>query len=152
MNQQSGFTLIELMVVVAIFAILTAIAVPFFIGKMPARRLEAAASDVNAAIRVARLNAVKKNTTATLQFDVDAESYVITVAGQTVKRGAMPAGVDLQDVFLSNQSTPAPGGVVVFDSRGFPAPPVDVVIQNSAGDRHGDHQLNQGQSTMVYLF
>jgi len=133
MNEESGFTLIELMVVIGIVAVLTAIAVPSFIGRLPARRLESAANDVNSAIRVARLSAVKKNTSAILQFDVDDESYLITVAGSTVKSGKMPAGVDLQDVFLSNQSTPAPGGLIMFDSRGFATPPVDIVLQNTAG-------------------
>jgi len=132
-NQKSGFTIMELMVVIGIIAVLAAIAVPSFIGWLPARRLEAAAIDVNTAIRVARLSAVKKNTSAILQFDVNDEGYVITAAGRSVKRGTMPAGVDLKDVLLSNQSTPAPGGLIMFDSRGFPAPPVDIVVQNTSG-------------------
>ena len=133
MNQESGFTLLELMVVIGIIGVLSAIAVPSYISWLPARRLEAAASDVNTAIQVARLSAVKKNTSAILQFDVNDESYVITVAGDSVKHGKMPHGVDLKDVLLSNQSTPAPGGVILFDSRGFPAPPVDIVVQNTSG-------------------
>ena len=135
MNEESGFTLIELMVVIAIVAVLAGIAMPSFIGRLPARRLEAAASDVNAAIQVARLSAVKENTSATLQFDVDDESYsiTVTVSGRLVKSGKMPAGVDLEDVFLSNTTNPAFGGLITFDSRGFPTPPVDVVLQNTTG-------------------
>ena len=133
MNDESGFTLMELMVVIAIVAIISALAVPSFLGWLPARRLESAASDVNTAIRVAKLSAVKENTSAILQFDVNDESYFITVAGRTVRRGKMPAGVDLQDVFLSNQTTPAPGGSIVFDSRGLSTPPVDIVLQNTSG-------------------
>ncbi len=133
MNEESGFSLMEVMVVIAIVAIISVIAIPSFIGRLPARRMESAASDVNTAIRVARLSAVKENTSAVLQFDVDDESYSITVSGRTVKSGKMPAGVDLTDVFLSNQTTPAPDGEITFDSRGFPTPPVDVVLQNTTG-------------------
>jgi prepilin-type N-terminal cleavage/methylation domain-containing protein len=133
MNEESGFTLMELMVVIAIVGILCGIALPSYLGSLPARRIESAAGDINTAIRIARLSAVKENTSAILQLDVDAESYSITVAGRTVKRGNMPAGVDLKDVFLSNQTNPAVGGLITFDSRGFPTPPVDVVLQNTIG-------------------
>lgn len=125
----------ELMVVIGIIAIISVIAVPSFISRLPARRMEAAASEVKMAIQVARLSAVKENTPAILQLDVNNESYSITipVTGRTVKRGNMPAGVDLKDVFLSGQTNPALGGLITFDSRGFPTPPVDVVLQNSTG-------------------
>jgi hypothetical protein len=76
---------------------------------------------------------VKENTSATLQLNVNAESYSVTVAGRTVKRGNLPPGVDLRDVFLSNQTVPAPGGTIVFDSRGLPNPVVDVFLENTAG-------------------
>jgi prepilin-type N-terminal cleavage/methylation domain-containing protein len=134
MKTDSGFTIMELMVVIAIIAITAVIAVPSFISRLPARRMEAAASEVKMAIQLARLSAVKDNTSAVLQLDVNDESYSVTVSGTTVKRGNMPAGVDLKDVFQSNTTTPAFGGLITFDSRGFPTPPVDVVFfQNSTG-------------------
>jgi prepilin-type N-terminal cleavage/methylation domain-containing protein len=133
MNEESGFTIMELMVVIGIIAILCGLAVPSYLSWLPTKRMESAASEVNTAIRVARMSAVKENTSATLQFDVDDESYSITVPGRTVKSGKMPAGVDLTDVFLSNQVTPAAGGSITFDSRGFPTPPVDIVLQNTTG-------------------
>jgi len=136
MKTDSGFTIMELMVVIGIIAITAVIAVPSFISRLPARRMEAAASEVKMAIQVARLSAVKENTSAILQLDVNNESYSITIpaTGRTVKRGNMPAGVDLKDVFQSNTTTPAFGGLITFDSRGFPTPPVDVVFfQNSTG-------------------
>lgn len=129
----SGFTLMEMMVTIAIIAVISVVAVPSFIGRLPARRLESAAGEVSTAIQIARLSAVKENAQATLLLDVNAESYSVTVNGRTVKRGNLPAGVDLQAVNLSGQATPAAGGLVVFDSRGFPTPPVDVFLQNTSG-------------------
>jgi len=133
MESAAGFTLMEMMVTIAIIAIISVVALPSFIGRLPARCLESAAGEVSNAIQIARLTAVKENVQATLLLDVNAESYSITVDGNTVRRGNLPAGVDLMAVNLTGQAVPAAGGLVVFDSRGFPTPPVDVVLQNTTG-------------------
>ena len=133
MKSDSGFSMLELMVTIGIVAILGTVAVPAFIGRMPGKQLESAAGEVNTAFKVARLTAVKENTPCLLQLDVDSESYTITVQGGLVKHGKLPAGVDLKSVFLSQQTTPVAGGLITFDSRGFPTPAVDVVLENMRG-------------------
>ncbi len=67
-KNRSGFTLIELMVVIAIIAILSAIAVPSIMAWLPNMRLKAAARDVYSNIQRARVEAVKRNTCITIKF------------------------------------------------------------------------------------
>ena len=131
MNEESGFTLLELMVVIGIIAIAAAFAMPSFIGRLPAKRMESAASGVKGAFQVARISAIKENTFAILQFDLNDGSYSVRVSGRLVTHGKMPAGVDLKKVL--NQTTSASVNTVTFNSRGFPTPPVDVFLQNTAG-------------------
>ena len=131
MRNDSGFTLFELMVVIGIIAITATIAIPTFIGRLPAKRMESAASSVKAAFQVARLSAIKENTSAILQFDLNDESYSIRVSGRLIKHEKLPAGVDLEKVL--NQTTSASVDMISFNSRGFPTPPVDVFLQNTAG-------------------
>lgn len=60
-KKQSGFTLIEMMVVLAIFAIVAAIAIPNFMSLLPGMRLNGAARQVMGDLMAARMNAVKQN-------------------------------------------------------------------------------------------
>lgn len=140
MSEKSGFTLMELMVIIAIIAIIFALALPAFIGWLPAKRMESAASEVNAAFQVTRLSAIKENTSAILKFDLDDESYSVRVSGRLVKHGKMPAGVVLEKVL--NQTTSASVDMITFNSRGFPSPPVDVFLQNETGTMTWTIQVN----------
>jgi prepilin-type N-terminal cleavage/methylation domain-containing protein len=128
-RNQRGFTFGELMVVIAIIAITAAIAIPNYISWLPKRRLQSAVSDMQAAMQLARLTAVKENKVATLSFDTADESYRISVAGRTAKSGEMPAGIDLVSVFLKGTSTPAVSAN--FDSKGLANPEIDVRLRNS---------------------
>jgi type II secretion system protein H len=142
MQKQAGFSLIELMVVIAIFAILLSIAIPNFFGKMPARRLESAAGDVNAALQRARLAAIKENTCVVIEFSSTSDNYRIyadngggtpddacnktqDVNESTIKARSLPAGVDL--VSATPQST------IKFDSRGFPDNSAIISLKNTSG-------------------
>lgn len=99
-SQQRGFTLIELMVTVAIMAILAAIAYPSFTDLIARNRLKGATEGLFADLEYAKSEAIKLNQTVTLEVTTGASwNYTIKDAGgnklKTVNSG------EFRDVNLS---------------------------------------------------
>jgi len=72
-----GFTLLELLVVLAVVALIAAVVVPAIgtgSSSQPARR---AAWDVAAALRTARADAIRRNGESVLTLDVDERTYSV---------------------------------------------------------------------------
>ncbi len=113
MRKNFGFTIMELMTVIGIIAILASIAVPNMIGWLPNYRLRSGTEGIRSTLQLARLRAIKDNTTATVAFNIANETYQASVGGQTFKSGRMPAGVDI----FSASFAGAPQ--VQFTSKGF---------------------------------
>ncbi len=67
-QQNSGFTLVELMVTVAVLAVLLAIAIPSFQGTLDKRRLTGAAEQLYADLQYARSEAIRQNRNVTVYF------------------------------------------------------------------------------------
>jgi prepilin-type N-terminal cleavage/methylation domain-containing protein len=126
MRAQSGFTLLEVLVVISIMAILCTLASPNFLGWTSGERLKSAAGDIQAAVQLARLTAVKENAIVIIEFDPAAKSYIMFVdngsganAGNgvkdldepTVRHGAFPGNIELETSFAGNKLS--------FDGRGF---------------------------------
>jgi prepilin-type N-terminal cleavage/methylation domain-containing protein len=77
LKSTEGFSLVEVMTVIAIIGIITAIALPTYISGMPHRRLKSAARDLYGAMQQARLLAVKKNHPVHVCFNTGADSYFL---------------------------------------------------------------------------
>lgn len=67
----AGFTLVELMVVIAVVAIMVAIAVPSFDTILQRNRMATAANEVVSALQTARMEAVRRNRRAVLCASAD---------------------------------------------------------------------------------
>ena len=111
-TRNAGFTIVELMIVVLILAILTALAVPSMRDMIRNQRVKTASFDVFAGLILARSEAIKRNISITLTPSGGSwtQGWTATDAnGQTVAR---------QDPFDSTITVVGPGGTVVFSGVG----------------------------------
>jgi type IV fimbrial biogenesis protein FimT len=91
MRRNGGFTMIELMVVIAIVAILAAVAVPSFTESMARRRLEGVANELSADLQYAKSQAASVN--ANVALVTTAHGYTIG----TYKTIALGSTISLTD-------------------------------------------------------
>ena len=125
MHKNSGFTITELMVTIAVIAILASLAIPNFIAWLPNYRLRSGAEEIQSTLQFARITAIKRNATATVAFDIANETYRASVGGEAIRGGRMPAGIDINSAF---------GGTSVqFDSRGVASAAGTAVVRNNLG-------------------
>ena len=94
----TGFTLLELLIVLAILGLTTALAVPMFARAMPDLQAKAAARDVAAMLRSARSLAIAENREVAVVVDLDRR--FVDLAG--VRSEAIKPGIAL-DLYTAMQ-------------------------------------------------
>lgn len=83
MKKHAGFSLMELMVVIAIIGVLSAIAIPNAISWRNNAQVNSAARGLYSDLQNARSTAVKENRDCTVSFDTSGRgSYTVSMAGK----------------------------------------------------------------------
>lgn len=72
-SKQAGFSLVELMIAVAIMTIMAAFVIPGYFAKEPFRRLNAASQDLFANLQLAKVEAIKSNANVVVGFYTEGE-------------------------------------------------------------------------------
>lgn len=118
---KTGFTLLELIIVVAILGIVSAIAAPNYMNYMADRRLKGAARMVMSDLMAARQKAVSQNINVTVAFT---SSYTYTITGEATARDIRK---EYYDVALAASGNP------VFYPRGTAAGTTVTVTSSRTG-------------------
>ena len=131
MNNKKAFTLVELMIVIAIIGIIGLIAAPNLVTGLPKYRIKRAARDITSKIRAARSEAIKTADPKNIEFNTTTNRYKIDDQwypegslsdhyGSGVSFGVGNSGETDECTFL-----PDDDDSITFNSRG---------ISNNAGE------------------
>jgi len=156
MSRNKGFTIIELMIVMAIFGVLAGIMTPSFLAWRDRSRVKGDASELRAVFESAKLRAIKHNTNVVVTFP-DTTSYQAFV--DTNDNGARDAGEDI----IANR-TLSPGVTITdntfvgqdmaFNSRGMANGPNStgtITMTSSGGERYSVVVSSFGRVRMEHL-
>ncbi len=77
LKSQKGFTLTEVMVVLAMIAIMVSIAIPNIVEWMPRIRVNSCARELASEMHLARMTAVRENNNYLIQFNAGNNTYTI---------------------------------------------------------------------------
>ena len=97
---QRGFTLVELLVALALAGLMYALVPPMFGAGMAGTELKSAARQVAAGLRKARGEAIHRHRESTLAVDVEAKSFRIGEAGKTE---SLPKRLDIKVLTADNE-------------------------------------------------
>ena len=159
-KKKAGFTIIELVVALAIMGIAVSVAIPGFSRWLPDYRLKAAATELYTNLQLAKMYAIRDNTKWGLSFNTGVGGYVFRRGGvsQTeptpiwlarYKGGVAFGAGNATDTFPSSGSPPAisvtfPSNEVTFNARGLADFEGYVYLQNSKNAAYAVGALTTG--------
>ena len=77
MRTDSGFTLLELMTVIGVISLLSAVAIPGFLHSLPNYRLRCAIRDLYSNLQLVKLEAIKSNTKCSIKYYSNPDRYTV---------------------------------------------------------------------------
>jgi prepilin-type N-terminal cleavage/methylation domain-containing protein len=122
-KSRSGFTLIEMVSTIAVFGILVTIAIPTFSRWLPGYHMKVAARDVFSDLKLAKLEAIKRNQPCTVTIDIThppAYKYTIDLSGKDVSLSNYGSEISLVPATTSTTIIFSPSGMATV--TGYKAP------------------------------
>jgi len=128
-GQSSGFTLLELVIVITIAAIVIAIATPTTLAWLRERGVRNAASQLGLDLQRAKLMAIKENANCTITINAPAANqYTISLNNEVIDLGRYPGGVAFTNI--PQASSPA----ITFTPQGLCTTiPAAILLTNQNG-------------------
>ncbi|MCL7714196.1 GspH/FimT family pseudopilin [Stenotrophomonas mori] len=132
-SAEQGFTLVELMVTIAVLAIIASIAVPSMRSLIAANRISATATELVTGVQLARSEATRRNAQVTLCPSVDGQAcanqtdwsrWIVTGRDnssgevEVLRAFSVPAGMQVD----------GPVGGIRFRASGMPAAPASLTV------------------------
>jgi len=137
MRQAKGFTLLELMIVIAVLGILAAVAIPNFVSQMPKYRLNGAARQVMGDLMWARMQAVSLNRRVKVFFLSNNHEYKI--CDDADNNGTVADGegdVQLKDIHNEyHDVTIGSNNDPIFSPRGTATNLPTITLTNPSGSK-----------------
>ncbi len=145
LRKNSGFTLAELMVVIGIIAIISALAIPRLIGWLPNHKLGNCAMDILSTLEGARMRAVRDRVSVGIEF-TDTVNYRIWIDNGAGAGNPDDATYHNDETLIMDRALPA--GIEVdlgggpsnfrFNSQGFPLDENDIPLSGKLKLTNGE--------------
>ncbi len=152
-SRQEGFSLVEVLVVVAIFAVVAAIATPNALRYRENSRLRAAASEVLSIFRNAQVHAVKRDYNACIEIDPAAGTVMSFsddgsgggTTNDSTHNGDEPIIASFSvppNVFIPGASVTFPGNQTCFTPAGLPSGTGMMDIRSASGAVPAEYRIS----------
>ena len=114
MQKRSGFTLIQLIIVIVLLAILAGVGVPNFLSWLPKHRLKHAARDLYSNLQLEKMTAIKANKDCRVNYYKNPDRYMINLLNKTIKLSDYKSGIS----FCGPNNQTFAAAAITFNSRG----------------------------------
>jgi len=121
--ERSGFTVIEVLAVIAVIGILIAAAVPKLPTVLPSLRLNDAARQIASDLQVARMKAIAQNSSNTVTFNTST-TYSFSIGSDSRDFGQLYPGIT-----FTNTANP------VFTPRGTASTTATITLSNGSATK-----------------
>ena len=110
-RREHGVTLLELIIVISLMAILTAVVIPMFGGGVSTTELRGSARQIAAGLRMARSEALAQRRETFLVLDVAGKRFKVD---KDPREHKLPSGIDLKLFTAQNDLVDATTGAIRF--------------------------------------